>query len=243
MVSQKMIDDAEELAERGIRLTPREIVRLNALGLRCERGTMSSSLHAIRRCAICGDLAFGEPTIGHAVWLDEAARAYDMSDPVTWFTVRALWMSTVRHTDLPEWRNAEAFFSAVKEFGKRLATHTLREVAACLDYAEHGALPEDGEAGPKRQRGDVPPALGEAVPDENWSGEIGVVREAQYLGLGISLSDAMGMTHAQLRRVVDSAYDRLGAKASEDRVNTAVGDYELVLEEITKAHEGDGANG
>lgn len=234
MVSEMMLEDAEELAKRGILLTPREVVRLNAYGLRAERGTYASALFQIRRCAILGGVAFCEPTIGHHVWMAEVERVVDLGDAETYFAVRALWLATASAESLPSSGDARAVRSAVMEFARgRLSGHTLREVNACMDYAENGADAASGEDGPR-----CAPAADadEHLPLPDWCSEIGVVRDGQSLGLGIPLRDALSMTHAHLRAVVDRAYDRLCGDGGKESRQEAVGDYYRILDEIVEAH-------
>lgn len=69
MVSKMAISDIEALKEDGIELTPQEIIRLNAFGLKVERNTESSEYSVPPRVSILGDVAFHEPTIGSEIWM------------------------------------------------------------------------------------------------------------------------------------------------------------------------------
>lgn len=235
MVSEMMVEDAEDLAKRGIRLSPREVVRLNAYGLRAERGTLATGLFTVRRACICGDITFHEPTIGHHLWLAEAERVFDLDDNETWCYTRAFWLATRDHSDLPSTDLPRVAGAVIREWARvHLHSRTLREITACMDYAERGADPASCEAGPVREtRGDK---SADVLPMADWCSEIGVVREGQSLGLGIALADAMRMTHAELRAVVDRAYQRICGDAKTEKLD-AVGDYQVVLAEIVRNHE------
>lgn len=240
MLSEKMLEDAADLAARGIVLSPREVVRLNAFGLRAERGPSASALFHVRRACICHGLALHEPTIGHFVWLTEAGRLLDVDDSETWCYTRAYWLSVADPDRLANPDDRTALRKAIDSFArKRLARMTLRELHACMDYVEHGADADDCEEGPhpRRENGETCDEL----PAADWCSEIGVVREAQALGLGVSLRDAMHMTHGELRAVVDRAYSRICGDGGKQERLDAVGDYDLVLAEIVKAHETEGA--
>lgn len=235
MVSQMMLEDAEDLAKRGIVLTPREVVRLNAYGLRAERGTVASALFTVRRACICGDLTFHEPTIGHHLWLAEAERVLDLDDNETSFYTRAYWLATRDSVSLPSVSLPRVLGLAVRAWAsKHLRDKTLRELSACMDYVERGADSTAHERGPNREDSSEDD---DWLPAEDWCSEIGVVRDGQALGLGIPLADALRMTHAELRAVVDRAHQRICGDSKTAKAD-AVGDYQVVLAEIVKAHEG-----
>ena len=69
MTSAMARDDIEALKDDGIDLTVDEIVRINAFGLRVERGAESAELYNLPRASILGDVVFHEPTIGSDIWL------------------------------------------------------------------------------------------------------------------------------------------------------------------------------
>ena len=69
MTSAMARDDIEALKDDGIDLSVDEIVRINAFGLRAERGAESAELYNLPRTAILGDVVFHEPTIGSDIWL------------------------------------------------------------------------------------------------------------------------------------------------------------------------------
>ena len=69
MVSKMAKDDIDSLRDEGLDLTVDEIVRINAFGLRVERGAESAELYNLPRAAILGDVVFHEPTIGSDIWL------------------------------------------------------------------------------------------------------------------------------------------------------------------------------
>lgn len=229
-----MLEDAEDLAKRGVQLSPREVVRLNAFGLRAERGTVSTALFSIRRACICHDMVLHEPTIGHHVWLAEAERVLDLADGETWCYTRAYWLSHINAADLAPVGLPRVLEAVVKDWARRhLADLTLRELRAAMAYAENGATDTDGEDGPRgsTETDAAAPAVG-----DDWCSELAVVHEAQSMGLGIKLADAMTMTRAQLRAVIDRALRVQGIMDSKTARLDAVGDYQRVLAEIMEEH-------
>lgn len=93
MISKMAIEDIDSLAEEGIKLTPREIVRLNAYGLKVERSTDAAERYALPRVAMLGKLTLRQPTIGSEIFLQKAAAVFDFDSVDTWLTLRVLSLS------------------------------------------------------------------------------------------------------------------------------------------------------
>lgn len=230
MISEMAMEDAEALARKGVVLTPREIVRLNALGVKAERHPDASSFHSLPRCAFLGDLVFTEPTIGHQLWLDNATRVYAEDDDTTMFLLRAYALSTPQES-LPEWTDQKAVSKAVKSFAREaLSNFTLRQVIDCLNYCTTGSDASDLEFPP-----DSEPDGG--FPDEPYSSAAGVLHEAQALKLGLSTADASRMTQSELQSVIQRRYELDGIEVDKSIKRRAIGDYYATLEEIKRNHE------
>ena len=88
MVSKMAMEDIEALREEGIEVTPEEIIRLNAFGLKVERNTDSSEYSIMPRVAILGDVVFYEPTIGSEMWFNNVSKVFDLDDYQTYFQLR-----------------------------------------------------------------------------------------------------------------------------------------------------------
>lgn len=93
MISKMAIEDISRLSEDGIVLKAEDVVRLNALGCRCERHSDAASFFALPRCAFLGDLTFREPTIGQELWFDNASKLFNANDDTTFFMLRAFSIS------------------------------------------------------------------------------------------------------------------------------------------------------
>lgn len=229
MLSEMACEDCEELMAEGAKLSPSEIVRLNALGCRAKLSPDASSFDALPRCAFLGDLVFREPTIAHELWLENAGRIFDRGDSLTGFALRAFAITTP-YEELPDWSSAKQMQKALAKFmEKKLARFTVREVAACVRWCMIGGdwtLDEEPAKKP-----------GEEEKGEEMSASIGVVREAQALALGISLHDAMQMTRSGLQAVILRAYRMKGIEVDKDHHNRAIGDYCATLAEVRKAHQ------
>ena len=93
MISKMAMEDIDSLADEGIKLTPQEIIRLNAFGLKVERATDAAERYALPRVAMLGKLTLRQPTIGSEIFLQKAAAAYDFASVDTWITLRILSLS------------------------------------------------------------------------------------------------------------------------------------------------------
>lgn len=229
MVSLAAIEEAERLAAEGTPLTPREIVRLNALGLCMERGERESVAHALPRVAFLGDTVFREPTLGHEIWLDEARRYADFSDVDTSLAMHALALSIANPDDLPKLAK-EPIFTAMRRFQHKMRIYTPRQIAAACRWVTEGRDARSGEYAPPR-KGDEP-------LDESYSVPVGILLDGVAIATGLSVGDARHMTRAQLFRVEDSAMKLRGRDIGEGVSETARGDFYAALDEMTaKAKE------
>jgi len=90
MVSEMAMEDVEQLESEGIKLTPREVIRLNAYGVRAQKNSDLAELSHLPRAAVLNGIGFSEPTIGADIWLHEVARVMDLEDFQTFAIVRAV---------------------------------------------------------------------------------------------------------------------------------------------------------
>lgn len=235
MVSEMAIEDCEELLAQGLKLSCRDIVRLNALGVKAERGRDSVSFYALPRCCFLGKVCFREPTIGHEIWYDDVSREFDADDPVTDFLLRA-YMMTRDADELPPPANVAEVEYQLEQFKRRtVAEFTTRQVVHAMAYCSAGC---DADAD------ELPDVPDRAAPEEAQSADqsiaLGVVREGQALGLGISLADAKGMTRSALQDVVFRAYDMKDIHVGESVRKQCLGDYLATLNNV-KARLEEGA--
>ena len=93
MISKMAMEDIDSLAAEGINLTPQEIIRLNAFGLKVEKGTDAAEQFALPRVALLGKLAIRQPTIGSEIWFSQASQVYDIEETGTYSIIRAYSLS------------------------------------------------------------------------------------------------------------------------------------------------------
>lgn len=190
MVSEMAMEDVEALRAAGVEVSPREVVRLNALGLKVERAAHAPDFAAIPRAAgLCG-LVFREPTIAAEAWMEEACGVFDDEDWQTVLLLRALSLSKPAD-GLPDPSDAAAVCRALAELKAALAGATVRQLAAAVGYALHGGDARALEC-PEPPAREAEDAAGEEEGVPAWAGVL-------YRGAALRLG-----TVEELRRMRES---------------------------------------
>jgi hypothetical protein len=236
MISRTAMDDIEALRADGIEVPPREVVRLNALGLKMERGPDSAELFAAPRVAFVGDEVLREPTLGAEMWLRQALDAFDGDDEQTYFTLRVL-SCAVPWRELPDPADRRAVRKALKATLRRLSDATLRQLDNALAWCIGGNLPEAGEAPPEAGAEDR--HHGEDEPPERYAPEFGLFYRGMAVRIGTA-ADMKDMTASALQAVCERAEALATAAAcgGPDRKaenNKATGDYYRALDAVREA--------
>ena len=232
MVADFVIEDIEDIErDTGRRVPSREVVRLNALGLRgkaAENKNAATCLSYLPRvAAIAPGVFFRQPTIGHEIWLEKveqiAADEYE-----TILAVRAFALSRPPSA-LPDPNDLDALKAAMDEFAVKYADFTRDQIFAALDYVVRGANP---------CRGENPPAVkadGERLPDgtegEDWKEcvALGVLRDAQAVLWGIDQRELEAMTRQQVERLTREAYFFHGVDTTS---HNYMADYQAARDEV-----------
>lgn len=226
------MEDIEDLASQGIVLTPREIVRLNSLGVKAEHNADSYSFYALPRCVFFGsDIVLREPTIGHEIWYDMVSRAFNIEDETTDFCLRAFMMS-MDSEELPKWDKLKELTNALKDFmSKKLSGYTLRQIMCAVDYCMYGNDDTFGENPPVQ----VDNSNTEGI-DENTSIAVGIIRDTQALSLGIPLKDIYKMTRSSLQQIIQKVYQEKGIDIQKSIKDKVIGEYYCTLDTIKDNH-------
>ena len=233
MISKMAIADIAALRAEGIDVPPREVIRLNALGLKVERGTDSAELFAAPRVAFIGDAVLREPTLGAEMWLRQAMEAFDGDDSQTYFTLRVL-SCVVPWRELPDPADERAVHKAIKATLARLGGATLRQLENALDWCVAGNLPESGEKLPEGAT-----EQGTDEPQERHSPEFGLFHRGMACRIGTA-ADLKDMTVSAMLAVCERAEELAAAplggrkdrKAEKDK---ATGDYYRALDAVREA--------
>lgn len=235
MVSAYAMEDVERMEAEGLKPAPADIIRLNALGCRVERGEHDEGLSTMPRCAFVGDLVFREPTIGSEIWIADVSRQFDMENAETLLLVRAYALARDQK-DLPDALDAAAVKAEVERFKReKLAAMTVRELVAAVGYAMHGngaAALEFAEE--DRGSGGSPDAT-----SSRTCVELGLLYRGMAMRLG-SAAELKALTSSTLDEMILLAIDR------DDRIEIRKeeharfeGEYLRTLGAIRKRLEGE----
>lgn len=238
MVSQTAKEDVCALEMQGVKLTFEEIIRLNALGCRCENHPDSPAFYALPRCAFVqsGDdvLTLREPTIGQELWFQNSLRLFDDEDETTLFLLRA--MSMAMDYELPPWSDPKKVADGMKQFLQdKVGSFTARQVMVAVNYCLFGcdALSGENPIMPDEERKDDKDTCSD-TPE--LSTAIGVIHQAQALRLGISMKDMKDMTSGELQAVVDDAMARDELISKKGKHDNYVAEYYATLNAIKNRH-------
>ncbi len=246
MISKMAMEDIEALRADGIDVPPREVVRLNALGLRVERGKDCAEIFAAPRVAFLGGNVLHEPELGGEMWLRQAADAFDLDEDQTWLALRVLVCATPWR-DLPPPTDSEKVQTAISILFKRLAPSTVRQVEAALRWVIDGDNPADGENPPPRPvAADSSAADAEDMP-ARYSPEFGLFWRGVALRIGTA-ADMKDLTVSAMMAACDRAEELAtasivgGAGDRKREHGNALGDYLRALDAV-RAKGKEAANG
>ena len=231
MVSETAIASIDELHARGLDPSPRDVIRLNALGLQLEAvraKRVASSTYLLPRVAqVSPELWFRQPAIGHEIWLDKVERNLARGDMDSRLALTAFALSR-DVSALPDPDSPEAVSSAMDEFAAKCASYTRDQLYQAIDYALHGFNPAEGEVPAAK------PDNGSSDGDDaDWMEcvAIGVLNEGRAVLWGATEADLKRMTKRQLADVIQSAkaYHGMALDTDEDFYQ---GRYYATLDEI-----------
>ena len=235
--------DYRQMTAQGVKFTPEDIVRLNALSVRVRLSANAARSVHLPRLAFLPRVSWlhappvlREPTIAHSLWLDEMGRWVDYSDGIVFLFVHAYALSR-RAEDLPDADRPQRVIKTVfRHAARRLSKYTYDQLSAAVDYALFGA---DWTIGEK-----PPPAAGKGggcgIDLGVGSATIGLLVDMKMLRLPISLDEARTMTASELSEAIDRALVLDGRFDADKEKVRALGDYVRAREEIrarSKAEE------
>lgn len=170
MISDIAKETIDGWKAEGLAPTFRDCIRLNALGLKIERGESAADLAALPRMAFLGDLILWEPTIAVRQWLDAASRIV-ADDYFSQLTLAAYALNCPA-AELPRLDRVSDLVREVKRFTDEcLALFTESQILAAISHALKGDDPtEDEDAEPtvaekeeRRKCREIPPAMKSAA--------------------------------------------------------------------------------
>ena len=226
-----------DLWDRGLKPTVRDIVRLNAVGLRREHYMRPpASLYQLRRCAfLSSGICFREPLLGHEIWVDRIRSIVDLDDVFTSLTLDA-FICGVDLDELPDPESPDKIKRAVSAFAATCSHLTSAQIAAAVLWCKTGADWAYGERPAAKPIDDADDSADE-ISDPTFSFGIGIIRNGIATGVGVTFKEALAMPRHVFEAMVfrraryDDAIDR---KRMEQDLDD---DFTRTLDEITERLE------
>lgn len=243
MVSQMAKEDFYALKNKGVEVAYEDIIKLNALGTRAESSEDSYSFFAIPRCVFLKvegeeDVVLREPTIAHEIWFDSVQRSFDLEDGMTLLGLR-LYMLSRDADELPKWYHISQVTKSISKFlQKEVKEFTVRQLLNAMRYCEDGTTFNVDEEFLKETD-----EKEEIEMEKNISLEIGIMRQAQAIGLGVSVGEMEKMTKSDLQKLILMKYEENKIDVSKRIKDEAIQNYYTLLQRIKDKAKEDKENG
>ena len=229
MVSSLFRKDYNILTAEGVRFTPDDIIRLNALALKVKLAAKPFIDLHLPRVLFMPGFTLREPTIGHEIWLERVAEYFDMGDNRVFRFVYAFALSRDA-ADLPNALIPRRVIRKVFAFARRrLLGITNDMLADAIDFILFGADWTAGVLNPTKTGKPSSPA---PLASETDSPVLGVLVGATARRLPVTLEGARKMTAAQLLAATLLADIRDREYAADTEKNNALGNYIRAIEEV-----------
>lgn len=220
MISNLAKETIDGWKAEGLAPTFEDCIRLNALGLKIERGESASDLSALPRMAFLGDLILWEPTIAVRQWLDAASRIV-ADDYFSQLTLAAYALNCPA-AELPRLDKASKLVKAVVDFTRAdLAPFTESQILAAVSCALKGddpaeleeAEPTAAEKEERRKCREIPQAMKSAA------------RKAFAEACALGVPDAERFTVPALDAIITAAVALKGHGAFDGEKGRATADF------------------
>ena len=230
MLSPLAMEDLAALEARGLRPTPAEVVRLNALGLAVSRDARAHRVLAAPRAVAIGQVTLHELTLAAEEWLREVLPLAHRADAEATLLLFASAHATLPgFFDDPELRHAAGIDARLRAWRRGLNV-TPRALAVACDAALYGADPTACEVAEPR-----PPKPGQPEPDAAQTAAE-LLDGAIALRLGLSSAELRALTSSRLIHILREALAADGRLDPESNLD-AHGDYIRTKAAITAAAE------
>lgn len=226
MTSKLAIEDIEEIIRQGGTVSPSDVIKLNALGLKITDDP-TYELAALPRAASLEGVLFKQPTIEQDMFLDDAARVYNADKS----TILALEAYVLAHEEV-EWkelRTPKLFAVKVGAWVKaNLGKVTADQLRRVLDYCLYGVDPDTGEmpvlmADEKEQ---IKSGIG---TDKSWA----LAKYLHATSIGIDSPAALRATSPQLAAMIERAY-LINKIPMSNKDTSATAEYYMTLDDVKK---------
>ena len=144
MTSRLAKETVSKWKAEGLDPTFEDIIRINALGLKVERGDSAYEFGAVPRMAFLGEYVFHEPTVAKRIWLDEALQLVKR-DYLNQLCLTAYALHTPAK-ELPQLYDVREIEKAMEGFRDEiLLKFTETQIMTCIEYVLKGDDPTAGE--------------------------------------------------------------------------------------------------
>lgn len=246
MVSPMFQKDYEAMTAAGVKFTPADVIRLNALAIKAKLAARPFQAAHVRRAVFLDaggflrrPLVLSEPTIAHLIWLEEVENLSAALPDLAWYALVAFAISRPAEK-LPPPIFPAAIRLAVERFARRLRNITKSQLADAVEFALNGSDWTIGERAPTPSNSNSnssSPSNLLPTPDEPESPAIGAVLGALAHRLPISLAGARSMTESELLQAITEARILGKDYSVEAERNKALGDYFRARDEIAKRNK------
>lgn len=231
MVADLFKRDYDIMTASGVKFTPDDIIRLNALAVKVTRSATAATTVFLPRVAYLPRVSLfspaimlREPTIAHELWCERIGEYVNLNDNRVF---RIVYLFALSHDfrDLPDPLKREKCWRKIDRFFRRaILPLTSAQVCAALDYVLFGAdwTAKELAAG----------KYGENATDDLSSITLGLIEKTRALRLPITLKEAMSMTMSELYSVNAKAWICDGYWDSDAERKNAIAEYCRTREEI-----------
>lgn len=226
MISKLAIEDIEEITKQGGTVSPRDVIRLNALGLKITDDP-NYELATLPRCASLNGILFKQPNIEQDMFLDDAARIYNADNS----TILALEAYVLAHDEV-KWKNLrhpKIFAIKVGAWVKvNLGKVTAQQLRRALDFCLYGVDPDSGEM-PVLMADEKEKLKSGIGTDKSWA----LSKYLHATSIGIDSVSALRATSPQLSAMIERAYMLNKVPLSDDE-KEATAEYYMTLDYVKK---------
>lgn len=226
MTSKLAIEDIEEIIRQGGTVSPSDVIRLNALGLKITDNP-AYELAVLPRAASLEGVLFKQPTIEQDMFLDDAARVFNNDKA----SILALEAYVLAHDEV-EWkdlRHPKLFAIKVSVWVKaNLGKVTAVQLRRVLDYCLYGVDPDTGEM-PALMADEKEQLKSGIGTDKSWA----LAKYLHATSLGIDSPAALRATSPQLAAMIERAY-LINKIPLSNKETSATAEYYMTLDDIKK---------
>lgn len=216
MTSKLAKSTIEKWQCEGLKPTFDDIITLNNLGLKVERGSETFSFAACPRIAFLGDYILREPTIAKRIWIDTVGKFFNGNYQTKLFFM--CYALNCLDSELPEINNIAKLKEHVVKFRDEvLIRFTETQLIFAIDYVLNGNKPDFNSFPDDESRKVAEDEFAKIydVPDETLSEAKQLLLQALSQGIDDKVKYEATMTDLERMIIVASLYDGVDVLKNE----------------------------